>query len=126
MPDMILALILGYGLDLIVGDPEWLYHPVRLIGRFISFAERKLRARGGDLRRSAVILTASTVLVSAGTAAALLLLLGLFGRWPKLVGMALMDWMGIAVTSMAKEARGVKRALDQSLEAGRRQVSRTN
>ena len=124
MPDMILALVLGYGLDLILGDPEWLYHPVRLIGRFISFAERKLRARGGDLRRSAVILTASTVLVSAGTAAALLLLLGLFGRWPKLVGMALMDWMGIAVTSMAKEARGVKRALDQSLEAGRRQVSR--
>ena len=39
MPDIILALIIGYGLDLVLGDPEWLYHPVCLIGRFISFAE---------------------------------------------------------------------------------------
>ena len=124
MPDFILALILGYGLDLILGDPEWLYHPVRLIGRFISFTEKKLRARGGDLRKSAVLLTASTVLVSAGTVACIILLFSLLGRWPKLVCMALLDWMGIAVTSMAKEARGVKRALSESVEVGRKQVSR--
>jgi adenosylcobinamide-phosphate synthase len=124
MPDIIWALILGYGLDLILGDPEWLYHPVRLIGRFISFMEKKLRARGGDLRKSAVLLTASTVLVSAAAAGLIILVSGLFGRWPRLIYMALMDWMGIAVTSMAKEARGVKRALNESVEAGRKQVSR--
>ena len=27
----IAALIAGYLLDLLLGDPEWLYHPVRLI-----------------------------------------------------------------------------------------------
>jgi adenosylcobinamide-phosphate synthase len=124
MPDIIWALILGYGLDLILGDPEWLYHPVRLIGRFISYMEKKLRARGGDLRKSAVLLTASTVLVSAAAAGLIILVSGLFGRWPRLIYMALMDWMGIAVTSMAKEARGVKRALNESVEAGRKQVSR--
>ncbi|MBR5010081.1 MAG: cobalamin biosynthesis protein CobD [Clostridia bacterium] len=124
MPDIIWALILGYGLDLILGDPEWLYHPVRMIGRFISFMEQKLRARGGDLRKSAVLLTVSTVLVSAAAAGIIILVAGLFGRWPRLVCMALMDWMGIAVTSMAKEARGVKRALNESVEAGRKQVSR--
>ena len=124
MPDFILALILGYGLDLILGDPEWLYHPVRLIGKFISFMEKKLRARGGDLRKSAVLLTVTTVLVSAGTAAVAILLFDLIGRWPKLVCMALLDWTGIAVTSMAKEARGVKSALSESVEAGRKQVSR--
>ncbi len=124
MPDIIWALILGYGLDLILGDPEWLYHPVRLIGRFISYMEKKLRARGGDLRKSAVVLTCSTVLATAAVAGLVILLAGLFGRWPRLICMALMDWMGIAVTSMAKEARGVKRALNESVEAGRKQVSR--
>ena len=124
MPDIIFALILGYGLDLILGDPEWLYHPVRLIGRFISFMEQKLRSRGGNFRKSAVLLTASTVLVSAAAAALIILAAGLFGRWPRLICMALMDWMGIAVTSMVREARGVKRALTESVEAGRKQVSR--
>ncbi len=124
MPDHILALFIGYGIDLLLGDPEWLYHPVRLIGRFITYMEKKLRARGGNLRWSAVALTLSTVLVSACAAAALLWLLGLAGRWPRLAGMALLDWMGIAVTSMAAEARGVRKALGESVEAGRRQVSR--
>ena len=124
MPDIILALIIGYGIDLMLGDPEWLYHPVCLIGRFISFMEKKLRTRGGDLRKSAVLLTASTVLVSASAAAGITIIAGLFGRWPRLICMALLDWMGIAVTSMAKEARGVKRALGESVEAGRKQVAR--
>ncbi len=124
MPDIILALIIGYGLDLVLGDPEWLYHPVCVIGKFISFMEKKLRARGGDLRKSAVLLTASTVLVSAFAAAVIVLAAGIFGRWPRLICMAILDWMGIAVTSMAREARGVKRALGESVEAGRKQVSR--
>jgi len=124
MPDTILALMAGFALDLLLGDPEWLYHPVRLIGRFISFMEGRLRARGGNLRRSALWLTASTVLATMGAAALIIALLGRLGRVPRFVGMALLDWMGIAVTSMAEEARGVERALDGGIEAGRRQVSR--
>ncbi|MDI3508242.1 MAG: adenosylcobinamide-phosphate synthase [Clostridiales bacterium] len=38
-----LDIVLGYALDLVAGDPYWLPHPVRLIGRFISFMERMLR-----------------------------------------------------------------------------------
>ena len=124
MPDMILALLLGFGLDLLLGDPEWLYHPVRLIGKYISFMEARLRRRGGNLRKSAVLLTASTVLITAAAAWALVALAGLFGRWPRLAIMALLDWMGVAMTSMAREARGVERALSNGLEAGRRQVAR--
>lgn len=33
----------GLLLDLLFGDPVWLYHPVRLIGCWLSWAERKLR-----------------------------------------------------------------------------------
>ena len=37
------ACVAGFFLDFIFGDPEWLYHPVRLIGKGISFGERQLR-----------------------------------------------------------------------------------
>ena len=33
----------GVLLDLLFGDPVWLYHPVRLIGNWISWGERQLR-----------------------------------------------------------------------------------
>ena len=120
----IAALIAGYLLDLVLGDPEWLYHPVRLIGKYISFAENRLRKHGGNLRGSAVILTVSTVLMTAGLAAGILWLLHLAGRIPLFIGMTLMNWMGIAVTCMAKEAQNVGKALERGLPDARKQVSR--
>ena len=63
--DFYLALLAGCALDLLLGDPAWLYHPVCVIGKYISWCEKRLRARGGNLRRSAVWLTASTVLLTA-------------------------------------------------------------
>lgn len=38
-----LAVGLGFLLDLLFGDPRWLYHPVRLVGHLISGLERLLR-----------------------------------------------------------------------------------
>lgn len=38
-----LALVLGFFIDLLVGDPRWLYHPVRIIGKGISFLESCFR-----------------------------------------------------------------------------------
>ena len=124
MPEHIVALSIGFLLDLWLGDPAWLYHPVCIIGKYISFAEKKLRARGGNLRRSAVILTASTVILAMAVVALILWAASLLGRVPLLIVMALLDWMGIAVTCMAKEARGVEKALEHGVEAGRKQVAR--
>ena len=120
----IAALLAGYLLDLLLGDPEWLYHPVRLIGKYISFAEKRLRERGGNLRISALILTVSTTLLTMAAAALILWLLKLGGDVPLFIGMALMDWMGIAVTCMAKEARGVGKALKLGVGPARKQVAR--
>lgn len=120
----IMALIAGYILDLLLGDPEWLYHPVRLIGKLISRLEKRLRAQSGNLRRSAVILTAVTVLATMAAAALVLFLLSLWGRIPLFAGMTLLNWMGIAVTCMAKEARGVEKALERGLPDARKQVAR--
>ncbi len=38
----LIALISGYLLDLLIGDPHWIWHPVSLIGRLITFLEKKL------------------------------------------------------------------------------------
>lgn len=124
MGDWILALMIGFVLDLLLGDPEWLYHPVCIIGKYISFMEKKLRKRGGNLRKSAVFLTASTVLLTMAVVAVLMWLLSLIGRIPLLIGMSLLNWMGIAVTCMSKEARGVAKALDKGIDVGRTQVAR--
>ena len=37
------ALILGFFLDLIVGDPHWMPHPIVFIGRLISATEKAMR-----------------------------------------------------------------------------------
>ena len=120
----IAALIAGFLLDLLLGDPEWLYHPVRLIGKYISFAEKRLRSRGGDLRKKAVILTGSTIFLTMASTALILWLLHLAGRIPLFIGMALMNWMGIAVRCMAKEARDVEGSFDRGIDAARKQVAR--
>ena len=36
----IIAFVLGFFIDLMIGDPHWLYHPVRLIGLVISLCEK--------------------------------------------------------------------------------------
>lgn len=122
--DFYWALLAGCALDLLLGDPAWLYHPVCIIGKYISWCEKKLRARGGNLRRSAVLLTASTVLVTAAAAGLLVFLSGLLGRVPRLIVMALLDWMGLSAKCLAQEAVGVEKALGRGIEAGRRQVAR--
>ncbi|MBG6130243.1 adenosylcobinamide-phosphate synthase [Aquimarina sp. EL_43] len=39
---VIIPLVIGYILDLILGDPRWLPHPIRLFGNSIAFGEKKL------------------------------------------------------------------------------------
>ena len=127
MPTHIWALLAGAMLDLIIGDPEWFYHPVRLIGKYISFAEALAR-RGNPARKAlrlrAVLVAASTVLLTAGVTAGILRLLRLWGFWPHWIGMALISWMCLSARNLADEAEGVRRALEESLQAGRARVGR--
>ena len=55
-----MACIAGFLLDFLFGDPVWLYHPVRVIGNFISFGEKTLRrlfpkTPGGELAAGTVL-----------------------------------------------------------------------
>ena len=37
-----IAFLAGFLLDLCLGDPHWLYHPIRLVGAWIAWLEKKL------------------------------------------------------------------------------------
>lgn len=120
----IAAMLIGFVLDLIIGDPDGWTHPVIWIGKYISFMEKKFRARGGNLRKSAVWLTASTVVLSMIVTAGVLAALALLDDIALLIGMSVVSWWTISCKCLAKEGKGVVRALDVSLESGREQVGR--
>ena len=120
----IAAMLAGFILDLIIGDPDGWTHPVIWIGRYISFAEKKLRRRGGNLRASALWLTASTVLISMAVCGLVLSALSLLGKIMLFIGMCIISWWTLSCKCLAKEGRGVAQALTLSLESGRRQVGR--
>lgn len=43
MNDTIAALVAGFILDLMIGDPRWMCHPVCVIGNAITYLEKKIR-----------------------------------------------------------------------------------
>ena len=120
----IAALLVGFVLDLIIGDPEGWTHPVIWIGRWISFMEKKLRKQGGNLRKSALVLTASTVLLTMAVTAAALGVLALIHKAALFAGMCIISWWCLSTKCLAVEAKGVYRALGVSVEKGRSQVAR--
>ena len=65
-----LILIFAFSLDLAIGDPRWLPHPVRMIGSAVVFFERRLRAIFGRTREKAagIFLVVLVVLPAAALA----------------------------------------------------------
>lgn len=120
----IAAMLAGFLLDLIIGDPEGWTHPVIWIGKWISFMEKRLRRKGGNLRRSALVLTASTVLIAMAATAAMLGILALIHKAALFIGMCIISWWCLSAKCLAVESKGVYRALGVSVEKGRTQVAR--
>lgn len=71
------ACVAGFFLDFIFGDPEWLYHPVRLIGKGISFGERQLRKLCSSNKSGRELVAAGAVLWVCIAGISFLLPLGL-------------------------------------------------
>jgi len=64
----LLSIVLAYSLDLIFGDPGWLPHPVRGMGKLIEFLEKKLRGSiSNQILSGAVLATAVVGLAYLGS-----------------------------------------------------------
>ncbi len=59
-------LLIGVGLDLAIGDPQWLPHPVRAVGWLAGVCERAWRGSGLPLRWAGLLFWVSVVGVSVG------------------------------------------------------------
>jgi len=127
LPSMV-ALAVGFFLDLALGDPPRLPHPVRLIGLMIAKGEKLVRKAlpktpKGELAGGAIL----AVLVAAVCIAVPLAILRAAGEVHILLRIsleALMCWQILAVKSLKTESMKVYRELvREDLEAARRAVS---
>ena len=81
----LMACIAGMALDAIFGDPVWLYHPVRIIGNWISILEKWLRGFcKNDEKKERIagcVLWFGVVIASVGIPWGLLYLVGKVSFW---------------------------------------------
>ena len=116
----ILPFVLAWGLDLWLGDPIQLPHPVVGFGKLIAKGERVWNKGKGRLWKGAlmaIILVVSTFVVSD-------CLLGILPGVLHTLVSALLIFYCMAGTTLIREVREVFRAVDRSLEEGRVQVAR--
>lgn len=118
---LILPLLLGYLLDLIFGDPERLPHPIVWFGKMISWGEHRLNRGQHRMAKGAVMSVAYILLM-------FFVLWGLIRLVPNAILWCVLNTIIIfyclAGTTLIREVRNVFLALDESLEAGRKQVAR--
>ena len=132
-----IALLIGWVLDLIFGDPQRLPHPIVWFGKAIAFFEHKLNK--GTHRKLKGAVTAFGLIVSVFIVTWLIrysilhLPSSIFHLPSSIIHLpssilhlfdAVIIFYCLAGTTLIREVREVFLALDRSLEAGRAQVAR--
>jgi adenosylcobinamide-phosphate synthase len=108
-----LALPLGFLLDQVLGDPPNWPHPVRWLGRLISFLEPPLR-RCFPERPGGIVLLLLVAGIAGGAAWGVLALTELVHPVARLIAATLLVWLGLAARSLARETEVVLEACDKS------------
>lgn len=124
----IAALALGFLLDMLFGDPHWLPHPIRLIGKLIEASERVLRAAfpntEAGMRIAGVVLVAVVTVVSTALAALLIWACGLVSSWLQLAVESIICYQMLAARALRDESMKVAHALESgSIDEARHAVS---
>ena len=119
----ILPLLAGWILDLLLGDPQWLPHPVVWFGKAIAACEHKLNRGHHRKAKGTVVAILLIALVFALTWLFRYWLLSLSSYLLLLFDTVIIFYC-LAGTTLIREVREVFFALDRSLEEGRQQVAR--
>ncbi|MBR2540305.1 MAG: cobalamin biosynthesis protein CobD [Mogibacterium sp.] len=127
-----IAFAAGFGLDIIIGDPHRMPHPVRWIGNLIAALDRKLlgeladndpeselRDRAAE-RRAGVRLVIYVVLATAVTTLAVMTAAYKLGIVPGIIVEAILTCYLLAMTSLRRESMKVYDELKKGSLAGAR------
>ncbi len=120
----IIAVLIAYLLDLSIGDPLWLPHPIVAFGKSISTGEKLLNTGGHRLLKGAFMSLFLIAFVFAFFAG---VMWGAKALHPWLAAgvTGLFFFFGLANRTLIKEGAEVFKVLDKDgLEAGRKQLSR--
>jgi len=123
----IVSLLVGWLLDLLFGDPARLPHPVVWFGKTIAFFEHRLNKGNHRQLKGALVAVGLIVFVYAATYLIrhyIYLLPSITGRGWGWVFDSIIIFYCLAGTTLIREVREVFRAVDRSLEEGRKQVAR--
>ena len=125
---MMIKLILAFVLDALLGDPVWLYHPIRVIGKWISLTEKFLRqyfpANLWGERMAGVFLTILVVLPSFGLPAGIIFMAGKLHPWLAYVLEVFWMYQILAMKCLKVEALKVYDALaHQDIALARQRLS---
>jgi len=105
-------IILAVLLDLIVGDPRWLPHPVKFIGKFATWLEPQLRTAIRN-EKLAGVLAAVQVVLATGLASFLLILCAqAVHPWVADLLSIVLIYTGIAARDLAKHGSNIQEALE--------------
>ena len=125
----VLSIALGFALDCLLGDPAWLPHPVRWIGRLIRILERLLRrgfpsSPGGE-RTAGILLVLLTAGISTAVPAGIVWVCWLLHPIAFTEVQTLFCYQILAVNSLKPESMKVAKALQAGdLPGARQAVSR--
>ncbi len=103
--DYALLVVLAFCLDAVLGDPGWLPHPIRLIGRTIEGGERLLRRGPSSPRRDMALGGLLVIGVVSGTFLLSWMLLHVLTAWSW--------WLGYAVSVLLGSLCLARRSLKE-------------
>lgn len=120
----LLTILVAYLLDICIGDPQWVWHPVRIIGRLIVRLEEKLNIDTLNKLFTGVILVILVVGLSALCVWGILKLAEFVHQVLYYVISALCIYFALSVKSLAVEANRVYKALEEkNIEEARNSLS---
>ena len=121
------ALIVGFVLDSIVGDPQGWFHPVRLIGKMISYLENRLREKcrtSSDEKKAGAVLWIMVVFTSFAFPYVILFIAAKINSKAAFVMECIMCYYILAAKSLKDESMKVYKSLkDGNLQEARKNLS---
>lgn len=130
----IFAFIAGFVLDLLIGDPHFIPHPVKLIGSLISFLDKRLNCDDGYnisekkinlIKYKRGMLLAFTVIFATFAISVIIIVAAYsINLYAGVIAEAVMTWQILATKCLRVESMRVYDALrTDGVDAGRRAVS---